>query len=154
MFVVFWRDTQSPRDIESGFDQFETLDSREEAAAKFAALCLLPSTYCAGWAPITGDATEPQWLESNAPTLPVFDAMAAEFSAWLVEHGLDGESDCAMGYLMRPDLSTTERQWLSDFVRRWDSMESERDSILKALTLPDQMEGRRNALNRRLIELG
>lgn len=152
MFVVFWRDCPNPRDIESGFDQFQTLDTQEEAAAKFAALCLLPSTYCAGWAPIMG-ASEPQWIQP-APTPSVFDSLVAEFDSWLISQGLDGESDDAHGYAMRSDLTPAERAWLSDFIRRWDAMESERDAIRESMRANEQSDARRSALQRRLNELG
>lgn len=153
MFVVFWRETKGPT-IDPGADQFTIVESKEEAAAAFAQLLQLDSTHCAAWSPITGDATEPQWLDPQGAAPSVFDALAGEFSQWLRDHGLDGESDDAHGYLMRPDLTPLERAWLSDFVRRWDAMDSERDSILKVMRENEQSESRRDALKLRLVQLG
>lgn len=155
MFVVFWRETEGPA-IDPGADHFAIYETREEAAENYESLIANPKTHCAGWAPITGAATEPHWLASlGAPN--EFDAMRAEYESFIVSGGWAGdESDDAMGMLYRNDLTPCERRWLSDFVRRWDEMENRAASVRRLLDNPPHpiSETRREALQARLDAIG
>lgn len=152
MFVVFWRETEGPA-IDPGVDHFAVYETPEEAAENFESVSRNPRTHCAGWAPITGAATEPHWI-LGARSASVFDSLAREFGEWLIAHGLQGESDDALGYLMRSDLIPAERAWLSDFVRRWDAMEKECDAIRAVFAAHELSDNRESALKKRLAELG
>jgi len=145
MFVVFWRMTESSS-IDPGADQFAIYETAQEAAENYAGLVALPKCHCAGWAPITGAATEPHWLQSTP--VSEFDAMRAEYESFIISGGWADESDDAMGMLYRNDLTPAERRWLSDFVRRWDDMESRAASVRRLLENPPHpmTESRRVAL--------
>lgn len=55
-------------------------------------------------------------------TDPEFTALCDEFQGWTVKQGLPEEGD-AMDLLYHPSLTDTQRQWLTDFIMRWDAME-------------------------------
>lgn len=49
------------------------------------------------------------------------DVLAAEFTEWTKGQGLPQDGD-AMELLMGADLTDDQRDWLSQFVIRWDRM--------------------------------
>jgi hypothetical protein len=47
------------------------------------------------------------------------DLLAAEFSAWTKARGLTGSGDALE--LLMGDRTKADREWLSDFVKRWEA---------------------------------
>ena len=58
---------------------------------------------------------------ASSDTGPTEAELCAEFERYCTEQHLDERSD-AIALLHRTDLTSDQRRWLSDFVRRWNAM--------------------------------